>query len=89
LEAELHVRVMVEEGDVVLVGDAWLVVAVLVGTEVEPVDVRVLRFVGESVALGSADERVERLVGDDSVGGEGKSLGWLRVATILAAVAVL
>lgn len=55
-------------------GAAWLLV-------VE--DMRLVRLVGEAVgADGSIDVRVERLVGD-SVGADSKSLGWLRVATIV------
>lgn len=56
------------------VGAAWLFV-------VEAV--RIVRLVGDAVgADGSIDVRVERLVGD-SVGADSKSLGWLRVATIV------
>lgn len=48
------------------------------------VDLEVLlgRWVGESLVL-AVSARVERFVGD-SVGGASKSLGWLRVATILS-----
>ncbi|KAI6890256.1 hypothetical protein KC325_g106 [Hortaea werneckii] len=73
LEAVEEVRWL---GDVTRVGEVptWFVVAV-------DLEVVLGRWVGESLVL-AVSARVERFVGD-SEGGASKSLGWLRVATIL------
>lgn len=67
-------------GDVIRVGEVatWFVVGVVVAVGLEVV---LGRWVGASLVL-VVSARVERFVGD-SEGGASKSLGWLRVATML------